>query len=343
MGWGCGLGLWWWWWWWLLLVWLWLWLSLQLSLSLWLFVVRCSLLFVASCLLCVACCLLLVVCWLLVVGCCWLLLLLLVVVLVLVLVLLLLLLLLLLLWHPVVFFLRRCWSCLVADGFQKLDRIEPGFFTNPSMGQMVAGVFGFHGDPTDFAWNACAIWGESSVRRTWRVWSWQQLGNWSVATWYIDMDRHGCNSLASPSCSTISQAHQGCGPSHSLVSMLGTQWRYDFVALQDEGYGNPNKSGRASGGVPSIPESHLWGTGHMASPTPGSRLKGAASAGGVPKFAGPVLDGLLGVHHGAVREPKVFRCHGKNYPRPDTLWGCQVHIELWLFACDSEGHGNGLI
>jgi len=53
-------------------------------------------------------------------------------------------------------------------------------------------------------------------------------------------------------------------------------------------------------------------TGHMASPTPGSRLKGAASAGGVPKFAGPVLDGLLGVHHGAVREPKVFRCHGKT-------------------------------
>ena len=98
----------------------------------------------------------------------------------------------------------------------------------------------------------------------------------------------------------------------------------------------------ASGGVPSIPENHLWGPATWQAPrAPGCRWN-AAVWGVVPKFAGPVLDRLLGVHHGAVREPKVFRC--QNSPRFRDLipsnWGCQVHIELWRCACDSEGHGD---
>ena len=126
------------------------------------------------------------------------------------------------------------------------------------------------------------------------------------------MDRHGCNSLASPSCSTISQAHQGCGPS--------TPW-FRCLEPRDGGMTSSPYRMRAMetltnlGGPQVVYPPYLKATYEdrpHGKPTPGSRLKGAAYAGGVPKFAGPVLDGLLGVHHGAVREPKVFRCHGKT-------------------------------
>ena len=130
---------------------------------------------------------------------------------------------------------------------------------------------------------------------------------------------------------------------HSLVSMLGTQgWRYDFVALQDEGYGNPNKSGRASGGVPSIPESHLWGPATWQA-HPGLPLKGSCLCRRCPKvcWACPWRTSRSAPWCG--EGTQSVQVPWQNYPRPDTLWGCQVHIELWLFACDSEGHGNGLI
>ena len=128
----------------------------------------------------------------------------------------------------------------------------------------------------------------------------------------VDMIRYCYHSLASPSCPSISQAHQGCGPS--------TPW-FRCLEPRDGGMTSPPYRMRAMetspnlGGPQVVYPPYLKATYEdrgLFKPTPGSRLKRAASVGVVPKFAGPVLDRLLRVHHGAVREPKVFRCHGKT-------------------------------